>query len=308
MAVSAPGEGLDVGLFRAFVAAARNRSLTTAAKTVGVSQPTLTRRLQALESALDATLVLRTPTGIHLTEAGLALVPHAMKLLATVDDARASVTKSATDLRGAVAVGSGGSVGAHVLPDLLAAFLRAHPGVSVRVREGMPELLENDLARGELDLAVITLPLQRKDLVIQRIYREDYVLAVPADHPLADAAHPVKLAALADEPLLVVPISVMTRVALEAMEARGKKPRIVATADNFITLRRMVARGAGISFCPRLMTLGSVAGVRYVEIEHGGTERHVAVAHHGAANLSRAAAALRDAIVAGFGERAKAKR
>lgn len=301
-------EGLDVTLFQAFVAVARNRSVTAAAKTLGTSQPTLTRRIQALEAALDATLVLRTPTGVHLTEAGLALVPHAMKLLATVEEARTSVSASADDVRGAVAVGSGGSVGAHVLPDVLARFLRAHPGVTVRIREGMPETLEHDLARGELDLAVITLPLHRKDLVIQKVYREDYVLAVPADHPLAEATSPVKLAALADEPLLVVPISVMTRVALEAMEARGKKPRIVATADNFITLRRMVARGAGISFCPRLMTLGAVAGVRYVEIENGGTERHVAVAHHGSATLSRAATALRDAIVAGFGERAKGKR
>ncbi|MFO0612349.1 MAG: LysR family transcriptional regulator [Polyangiaceae bacterium] len=301
-------EGLDVGLFQAFAAVARNRSLTSAAKTLGVSQPTLTRRLQALEGALGATLVVRTPTGIHLTEAGLALVPPAMKLLATVDEARASVSGSATDLGGAVSVGSGGSVGAHVLPDLLARFLRAHPGVSVRIREGMPETLEHDLARGELDLAVITLPVHRKDLVIQKVYREDYVLAVPSDHPLAEATSPVKIASLADEPLLVVPISVMTRVALEAMEARGKKPRIVATADNFITLRRMVARGAGVAFCPRLMTLGAVAGVRYVELEHGGTERLVAVAHHGSSTLSRAATALRDAIVTGFGERAKAKR
>ena len=283
---------------QAFVTAARTKKVTAAARELGVSQPALSRRLAALEAELGARLLLRAPSGLLLTQAGERFLAHASRALASLSTGFQEIEAITGEPRGAVSLGSGATVGAYALPDVLARFHRTHRDVVVRLREGLPDELEALVLRGELEMALLNLPVASADLTVQKLWQEDYLLAVPASHRLASAKQPIALAETAGEPLVVVPGVPSTSALEEAAAERGVKGRVVLEADNLESVRRMVARGLGVALLPRLMTRVALKDVRYLEVGKGNVKRQVALVHHGQAYLTAAARALRDVLVA----------
>ena len=239
---------MDVDQLRAFVAIARARRFTRAARQLGTSQPNLSRRLQHLERDLAAKLVVRTPGGVVLTSAGERFLGYAERAIASVDAGRTALDELGGQPRGAVALGSQPTIGAYALPEALARFHAEQPGIVLRLREGLAESIEERLASGELDLGLLILPVRRVDLSAQKLWKEDYLLAVPAGHRrLAASDRPVALGEAATEPLVVVDGVASTAALVAACEERGARPRIVVEADNLEAVRRMVERGVGIA-------------------------------------------------------------
>jgi DNA-binding transcriptional LysR family regulator len=141
--------------------------------------------------------------------------------------------------------------------------------------------------------------VRRVDLSAQKLWQEDYLLAVPAGHRLAASDRPVALGEAATEPLVVVDGVASTAALLAACEERGARPRIVVEADNLEAVRRMVERGVGIALLPRIMAEAAVSDrMRTVEVARGGLRRQVALVHRGEAYLTGAARALRSTLIA----------
>jgi DNA-binding transcriptional LysR family regulator len=275
---------VDLDRLRAFVAVARSRRFVRAARILGVSQPSLSRRVQQLEHDVGAKLVVRTPAGVVLTSAGERFLPHAERALASVDAGRSAIDELSGQPRGTVTLGSQPTISAYVLPPVLARFHARHPDVVLRLREGPTEQLEERVAAGEIDLAIMNLPVRRVDLAAQKLWQEDYVL--------------VALAEAADEPLVVIAGIPSTAAMLAACDERGVQPRIVLEADNMEAVRRMVERGLGISLLPRTMAQAADARrLRAVEIARGGVRRQVALVHRGEAYLTAASKALRAVVI-----------
>ncbi len=290
---------MDVDQLRAFVAIARARRFTRAARQLGTSQPNLSRRLQHLERELAAKLVVRTPTGVVLTSAGERFLSYAVSAIASVDAGRMALDELGGQPRGSVALGSQPTIGAYVLPEALARFHAEQPGILLRLREGLAESIEERLASGELDLGLLNLPVRRVDLTAQKLWQEDYLLAVPAGHRLATGDRPIALGEAASEPLVVVDGVASTAALVAACEERGARPRIVVEADNLEAVRRMVERGVGIALLPRIMAEAAVSDrLRTVEVARGGLRRQVALVHRGEAYLTGAARALRATLIA----------
>lgn len=282
-----------------FIEVRRRGSLTKAARELSVTQPSLTRRLAALEKTLGTPLFVRTRTGVVPTEAGDRFLDHALRALASIEAGREAIAELEGELRGSVSVGAVPTVGAYLLPDVLARFCREHPNVRLRLREDLHTELEDSVAKGELDLALLNMPLRRAELVVRRLWTEDYVLAVHESHRFAASRSAVSLRDIAGEPLLIVPVSPATHALIVASERRGSALRVVVEADNHEALRRMVARGIGVAIFPRIMAAGSQATtLRYLEIADATLRRRVALVTHGTAYLGAAARALRDSIVA----------
>ncbi|HEY3820957.1 MAG TPA: LysR substrate-binding domain-containing protein [Polyangiaceae bacterium] len=289
---------MDVDQLRAFVAVARARRFTRAARTLGTTQPSLSRRVQQLERAVGAKLVVRTPAGVVLTSAGERFLAHAERALASVDAGRTAIEELTDEARGTVALGSQPTISAYVLPALLARFHARNPEVVLRLREGLADQIEERLASGELDLALMNLPVRRLDLAAQKLWQEDYLLAVPAAHRLASADRAITLAEVVEEPLVVVPGAHATQALIAACEEKGARPRIVVDADNLEAVKRMVERGLGVALLPRTMAEATdTRRVRTLEIARGGPRRQVALVHRGEAYLTAAARALRATIV-----------
>lgn len=279
-----------------FIEVARRRSVTAAARELKVTQPSLTRRLAALEKSVGAPLFVRTRTGVVPTESGEQFLDHAVRALASIEAGREAIAALKGELRGVVSVGTVPTVGAYLLPDVLARFCREHPAVRLRLREDLHTELEDSVARGELDLALINMPLRRAELVVRPLWTEDYVLAVHESHRFVGPT--VSLREIACEPLLIVPVSPATHALTVASEKQGSALHVVAEADNHEALRRMVARGIGVAIFPRIMAAGGPSQVRYLEIGEATLRRRVALVTHGPAYLGAAARALRDAIIA----------
>ena len=181
---------------------------------------------------------------------------------------------------------------------MLALFHKRYPRVRLSLIERLPPKLEDRVAHGDLDLALLSLPIRHVDLTVHKLWQEEYVLAVPPSHKFATTKKPVEIGDVASEPLVVIP-NVPSTAALEAACAeRGIEPNFVVEADNLEAARRMVERGLGVALLPRLVAQAQRAP-RFVavEIAKGAPKRHVALIHRGEAYLSAAARALRSTIV-----------
>ncbi|MGZ3461354.1 MAG: LysR family transcriptional regulator, partial [Archangium sp.] len=137
---------MNTDQLRAFLQVAREGRLTVAAKQLGVSQPGLSRQLQALEAELGVRLLVRTPGGAVLTDAGERFLPHARRALEALAAGAAELGELTTTPRGAVSLGTLHSVGTYLLPDLIRAFKGLYPEVLPRLSEGTHDALEARVA------------------------------------------------------------------------------------------------------------------------------------------------------------------
>jgi DNA-binding transcriptional LysR family regulator len=298
---------VDVDDLRALVVLAREKRFTLAARAIGASQPTLSRRIQALERAVGTKLLVRSPSGVVLTESGERLLAHVERALSSLDSGLTELAELQGVPKGQVAVGTLPTVSAYMLPPILARFHRAHPDVRILLREGFSEPLQALVARGELDMAIVHHPVRREELSARRLFREDYVLAVPPRHPVARAKKPVTLASVATEPFVVIPGAPAMAAIERACAERGVRPVVALESENLESVRRMVEAGLGIALVPRMMTRDRRRWrARLVDLVPGSVTREIALVHRGQGYLGAAARALREAVIEAARANAKA--
>ena len=119
--------GIQLVQVEGFLEVARRGSVSRAADALFVTQPTLTARLHSLERELGASLFVRTPHGMRLTEAGRAWVPYAERALRALVDGRDVLEQVRTASAGHLMIGAAPAVSTYILPELLEQFVAAHP-------------------------------------------------------------------------------------------------------------------------------------------------------------------------------------
>jgi DNA-binding transcriptional LysR family regulator len=174
-------ELLSLQQIRCFCAALELGSFTAAAEALRVSQPAVAEQIRKLEQALGADLFIRAGRGVFATEAGRAFADHAARSLRAVEDAAGSVGELAALRSGTVAVGVFGEPSAWRVDELVVAFLRRHPGVSVRLVGRNSSATAERVRRGELEAGVVLLPIDDHRLDVRPIARDEvlYVSASP---------------------------------------------------------------------------------------------------------------------------------
>ena len=120
-------------LYRSFLAVVREQSLSGAARSLGLTQPTLGRHVDALEEALGVSLFTRSQLGLHATTAAIALVPHAQTMASAAEALLRAASGAAEEERGSVRITASEMIGIEVLPPVLAAFREAHPRIVVEL-------------------------------------------------------------------------------------------------------------------------------------------------------------------------------
>ncbi|WP_141324415.1 LysR family transcriptional regulator [Myxococcus sp. AB025B] len=283
---------------QAFLRVAQEGRLSPAAKGLGLSQSGLSRQLQALEAELGTRLLVRTPAGAVLTDAGERFLPHARRALDALAAGTSELERLSGTPRGPVSLGTLHTVGAYLLPDIIPTFARSFPEVRPRLSEGMSTALEDNVVRGVLDLAIVSLPVRHTDLVAQKLWEEVLVLAVPRGHRLTKVTRPLSLADVVEETWVVIPSMSGTRALEAECEARGVTPRLALETDNAEAMRRMVERGLGVALIPELMARDHQSrGFDVVPLAKSGLKRQVALVHRGEGYLTAAARELKSFIV-----------
>lgn len=286
-----------------FAAVAESGHFTRAAEALHVAQPSLSQQIRALERELGTPLFERTSRRVRLTRAGESLLPYARRALAAVADGRHALDEQAAAPAGPVTLGTTPSAAAYLLPPWLAAFARAHPAVELRLRESGALALEADLDRGDLDLAVITLPPHHPGLHTAPLVEEELRLGVAAGHPLA-ACGDVALAECAAEPFVLYREGYGLRESvLRACATAGFRPRVILDGGETETVLRLCAAGLGVTLVPPLALDGGPGRPQTVRLAPPAPRRTLGLAWRDERYLARAARALRDDLLRRAAER-----
>ncbi|MEU5526383.1 LysR family transcriptional regulator [Micromonospora chersina] len=265
---------------RYFVAVAEVRHFTQAADLVGITQPSLSKQIHALETDLGAPLFERVRGNITLTAAGEVLLPLAKRILADVDTATREVQELVGLRRGRVRLGATPSLATSLAPPVLRRFRDAHPTVDLRVEEGGSQDLVRDLLRGDLDLALIIEPSTGTDpgLRADPILRESLVVASVDPLPAADERGEVRITDLRDLPLVMFREGYDLRDAtLQACRAAGFEPTLSVDGGEMDAVLSFVEAGLGIALVPGIV-VARRAGIRVTRLVPPGVRRTIAVA------------------------------
>ncbi|WP_339090846.1 LysR family transcriptional regulator [Variovorax paradoxus] len=175
-----PATRMEWSDVRVFLAIARSGTLMGAARQTGMSQPTMGRRLKALEAALSLTLFQRTSDGFVLTAEGESVLGHAERMEEQALAFQRELAGSGQQLEGMLRVSSSDWFGVHVLSPLLAGFLREHPRVSIELLTDARLL---NLARREADLVFRIQPFEEPYIIQRKLLHMDYALYAAAGQP-----------------------------------------------------------------------------------------------------------------------------
>lgn len=151
---------------RSFLAVARSGSLSAAARTLGLTQPTLGRHIAALEETLDTKLFTRSQRGLMPTAQALLLVPFAESMEASAEAFARSGSGEAHEPRGTVRLTASEIVGTEILPPMLTAFRERHPAIGIELAISN---VNQDLLRREADIAIRMIRPVQKALMARRI-------------------------------------------------------------------------------------------------------------------------------------------
>ncbi len=252
----------DLVELETFVAVVDLGSFSAAAKRLHISQPSVTSRVQRLESTLKTRLLVRTTRHVEATPAGKRLREGAeialrdlRKLLrefqVSADAARLRVTVAATPMISAV-----------MLPSLIHSFGLRYPDVQIQLRDVQYEDVVSKIEANEADLAVVAFDNDSAKLSFEPLTQEDMLVVVPKTHPLAGAGE-VTLEQLAQVPLMLLERSSILRDTLAGeLAKRGLSLRPMHEAANLSTLLGMVDAGLGATFLPRSMAQRYARDVR----------------------------------------------
>ncbi|MEU6742380.1 LysR family transcriptional regulator [Streptosporangium sandarakinum] len=280
-----------------FVAVAEARHFTHAAERMRVAQPSLSKQIKALEADLGAPLFSRARGNVTLTAAGEALLPLARRMLADADTARREVAELAGLRRGRVRLGATPSLCAGLMADALARFHRDYPGIELLVEEGGSRDLVRALARGQLDLALIIMPLQSDDpaLATEEVLRENLVVVSPTDSPVRRPY--LRMEELRGRPMVMFRRGYDLREAtLSACRQAGFEPRLSVEGGEMDAVLRFVEAGLGIALVPS-MVLDGRPGLTGTPLAPPGLQRTIAIARRKDVEPTRAARAFHDTLL-----------
>jgi DNA-binding transcriptional LysR family regulator len=243
------------------VEVARQGSVSRAAENLLVSQPALTARLKRLEEELGASLFVRQPRGMRLTEAGEAYLPFAMRALDTLAEGRHVVNAYEGGGAGRLALGAAPAVSTYVLPALLKRFAVGHPRVAVSVRTGHSEEVLDLVLREQVDLGLVR-ALRHPEIVNTPLYEDRLVLVVEPEHRFA-SRRGIEVAEIGQEQVILFDRTSSYHELTSAFFRRaGVLPAGVMELDNIDAAKKMVQEGFGVALLPGTAVAGELeAGV-----------------------------------------------
>jgi len=251
---------MELHQLRYFVAVAETGSFTRAAEREGVTQPTLSEqilRLEGKQHGLGRRLFDRLGRKVILTDAGRELLGRAQGILASVGEAERAVRDSSEG--GLLRIGAIPTIAPFVLPGAVTRFRKAHPAVQLQLKEDLTERLLADVLAGDLDVALMAMPIRDDRLHVEKLYSEPLLMALPPRHPLASRTE-VKLADVVDEPFILLDdVHCFGDQVLSFCRRSGMEPRVVCRGEQIVTLLAMVAAGEGVSVVPEMAALADGA-------------------------------------------------
>ncbi|MBT0772290.1 LysR family transcriptional regulator [Kineosporia sp. J2-2] len=245
MTAQGPGSrNFTLSQLRYFSVVAQEGSMTGAAGRLRITQSALSSAVAQLEAAMGVPLFRRLPRrGLSLTDPGRRLLRESLPLLEEVDRLPALVRGEEEALTGRLVVGVYEPIASVHLPDILHEFEARYPGVDVSLVEGDQETVRQALLSGTCEMGLLYSMGVLAGLETEVLETLPPHVLVAAGHPLARRGTPVRLAELADEPLILLDLPHTREYLAGLFDAAGVAPQVRHWVKGYDTVRSFVARG-----------------------------------------------------------------
>jgi LysR family hydrogen peroxide-inducible transcriptional activator len=223
-----------------------------AAERCFVSQPALSMQIKKLENTLGVQLLERTNNTVLLTEIGTQIVAKAQQILNQAREIRELAKASQDPFAGELKIGIIPTLAPYFLPLIISKLSKAFPKLSLYLIEAQTPALLEKLNQGEMDAAFLAIPITETNLTDTLLFKEEFLLATPKNHPLAKLKS-VKPSHLENQNLLLLEEGHCLRdQILSFCETLHKTNAENFKATSLETLRHMISSGIGITLMPRL--------------------------------------------------------
>ena len=194
---------------------------------------------------------MRSGRRIQITPTGEALLQLSHRLFADIRETASTIGHRHQTLSGILTLGGGMTVCLYVFPPLVSEYRQAYPDVEIKVVTGGTPRLLRKLRAAAIDLALLTLPIDDRELRVEPVWREEMLLVLPPTHRLARGAQPISPTELAHEPFISFESGSNTRRVIDEFFARERiQPPVVTETGNVEITKAMVAAGLGVSIVP----------------------------------------------------------
>jgi DNA-binding transcriptional LysR family regulator len=284
---------MDINGLSAFVTVAHIGSFSMAAERLYLTQPAVSKRVATLEEELGIRLLDRIGRQVTLTGAGRELLPRAEAVLLEIADIRRSIGNLSGRVSGTLVMGTSHHIGLRRLPPVLRAYSRTFPEVQLDIRFMDSESACRSVGKGELELAIVTLPPQPpENLEIREIWTDPLLFVVGMGHPLASHS-PITLETLSHYPAVLASRGTYTREIMErALAPTGLEIQIGMETNYLETLKMLTSIGLGWSLLPATMT--REGNLVTLALDGLNLSRSLGLVTHRGRTLSNAARAMID--------------
>lgn len=262
---------MDFGQVEAFVQVAARRSFSRAAEALQLTQPSITARIQSLERELGEEMFERGGRGVRLTDAGLAFLPYAERILQTLREGRDAVDEVRNVQLGSLRLGSALTISTYVLPRILHIFRQRYAGLDVVIRTGRSEQVLNMLLADEVQVGLVR-SLTHPEVETVHLYDDEIVLLAYPEHPFADSRRATVEEAAGQPIILFDRGSSYYGLIHNFFRQAGVVPNVAMELDSLEATKRMVEQGLGIALVPKVtiereLEAGTLVKVDLVDAE-----------------------------------------
>ncbi len=244
---------MELDQLRYFLQVAERGNFTRAAESLTISQSALSRSIQKLEDELGQPVFERKTRSVSLTEAGVLLKSRAQQILVILEDTKAEITDDGES--GRIRIGAIPTIAPYFLPDLLRKFSSEFPKATLIVQENTTDVLLKSCTQGEIDLAILALPVPSKYLEVEELFEEELLLVLPPNHPLVEKSR-IRLSDVEPFPFVLLDEAhCLSENIMTFCRRRSVQPVAVERTSQLTMVQELVSLSHGVSMIPAMASV-----------------------------------------------------
>ncbi len=252
---------------RYFLAVAKEKHFGRAAEKCFVSQPSLSTQIKNLELELGVQLLERSNKKVMLTEIGEEIAVSTQRILSEIDNIKELAENSNDAFSGKFKLGAFPTLAAYILPSIVTKIQKELPKLNLILLEEKTEILLQKLRSGEIDAALLAMPVNESQFQHDILFNDEFYLAVPENHKLSHRKK-IDIEELDDEKLMLLEDGHCFREqALDLCQREGIGVEDEFRATSLETLRLMVKSGTGITIIPNIARYQNETGITYIPFD-----------------------------------------
>jgi len=285
---------MDISNLKAFVSIANTGSFSLASEELFLTQPAISKRIASLESELNTPLFDRIGRKVRLTSAGETLYKHAQVILKEVNNAKQSVINLSDSIQGELKIATSHHIGLHRLPSVLTHYVSNYPSVDLAIEFMDSEDACKLIEQGEIELAIVTLPLTPIPNLHQKLIWDDPLsFVVNKNHELCGSK--ITLQDLTSYAAVLPSHGTFTREVIQQLFAKNHLDLNIRMSTNYLeTIKMLIQVGLGWGVLPNSMLDSKLVALKVPKVK---LARQLGIVWHAKHSLSNPAQALMDYLL-----------